>query len=49
MTAKMGGQGIDEDWEGWLVVEAAGLPGKKGTDLIFLFPIKTIPMRNVEK
>lgn len=29
MTAKMGGQGIDEDMEGWLVVEAAGLPERE--------------------
>jgi len=29
MTAKMGGHGIDEDMEGWLVVQTAGLPERK--------------------
>ena len=29
MTAKICGQGIDDDFEGWLVVQAAGLPERE--------------------
>lgn len=29
MTARMGGQGIDEDMEGWLAVQTAGLPERE--------------------